>query len=469
MMSKTKTTRYPLGEVLKTSLCAVFFAGLLLGCGQNAGAEQLQGEVQSHLAGEITLSADIDSTADFSGFGILVADRTEEGLDTLAYTSTDTDGKFDLDITVPKSNIYSLVISREGSILRVSEIAIANNDSATMKVEFPFGRRPIMIRSNENAALLGFKNTVALHNNEMNAFSRDGVTDQQVYANKVKQTAEILWGLQDSSPGTLAASLGAAQSVVMLEGWNDSLLVARAKTVEADNVNYANIAGAARRAQIRMSGTADGATLLEEMKAKVTDEEILAAVQSELVIAYRDNNEDEKALLAARELKMQYATDSSWIRWADRAIFDLENLRPGMEAPAFSLVDSEGKAVNVEAFAGKHVILEFYIPGAEFEADLNARSAYYRAEGNDDGFEILSISLEADSLLNEAFAEGRDLPGRHVYLEDGPTASIIKAYNVYRLPTRYLIDPEGKIAGKYVLQNGVNAYQDALVLSNTSE
>ncbi len=440
-----------------------------MGCGQEAGAEQLQGEVQSYLEGEISLSADVDSTADFSGFGVLVAERTETGIDTLAFATTGEDGTFAMDITAPRSNIYSMIISRDGAILRVGEIAIANNDSASFKIEFPFGRRPIMIRSVENAALLGFKNTVALHNNEMNAFSQQGVTDQSVYANKVKQTAEILWGLQESSPGTLAASLGAAQSIVMLEGWNDSLLVARAKTLDAGNVNYANVAGSARRAQIRITGTADGAMLLEEMKDKVTDEDILAAVQSELVIAYRDNNDDEKALLAARELKMQYATDSSWIRWADRAIYDLENLRPGMDAPAFSLVNSAGEAVNVDTFAGKHVILEFYIPGAEFEADLSARNAYYRAEGNDEGFEILSISLEADSLLNEAFAEGRDFPGMHVYLEDGPTASIIQAYNVYRLPTRYLIDPEGKIAGKYVLLNGINAYQDALVRSSASE
>ena len=239
--------------------------------------------------------------------------------------------------------------------------------------------------------------------------------------------------------------------------------------LDPDNVNYGAALGAARRAKVRLSGLESAPPYVESIKEKVTDEEILAVVQSELVLAYRDNNENEAALSAARELKMQHATDSSWIRWADRAIFDLENLRPGMEAPAFSLVDSDGQAVSLESFDGRYVVLEFYAPGAEFANQLSARNAFYRADKESTSFDILSVSLQPDSLLNEAFFDGRDLPGRHVFLEDGPDAKIVKDYNVYRLPTRYLIDPEGKFVAKYVLGNALNAFQDALVLSQQSQ
>ena len=73
--------------------------------------------------------------------------------------------------------------------------------------------------------------------------------------------------------------------------------------------------------------------------------------------------------------------------------------------------------------------------------------------------------MQPDSLLNEAFFDGRDLPGTHVFLPDGPEAPILDHYNVYLIPTRFVIDPEGKITGKYVLENGTNAYQDALSLA----
>ncbi len=464
MSGLRRLTRTGTLPVLLASFC---IAGFCIACGQSAGAEQLAGEVQSYLEGQIKLSTAIDSVADYSDFEILVADRSSGSVDTLAFASTDAEGKFAMDITAPKKNIYSLILARSGSILRVDDIAIADGDSATFSVTFPFGQRPVMIRSRENAALLGFKNTVALHNTEIDRMSKEGESDREVYAQKIAQTSEILWGLQQTSPGTLAASLAAAQSIVMQEEWNDSLVVARARSLDPENVNFANVVAAARRAQVRLQGTEEGASLVEELKAKVTDEDVLAAIQTELVLAYRDNNQNEEALQAARDLKMQYATDSSWIRWADRAIFDLENLRPGMSAPEFNLVDVEGRAVTMGDFAGKYLVLEFYAPGPEFAAQLTPRNAFYRAD-EEPPFEILSISLQPDPELNEAFFDGRDIPGRHVFMEEGVTAPVVKAYNVYLLPTRFLIDPEGKLVGKYVLNNALTIFQDALVLSQAN-
>ncbi len=275
----TRTGTLP---VLLASFC---IAGLCIACGQSAGAEQLEGEVQSYLEGQIKLSTEIDSVADYSGFEILVADRSSGDVDTLAFATTDAEGRFAMNVIAPRKNIYSLVLARSGSILRVDDIAIADADSASFSVTFPFGQRPVMIRSRENAALLGFKNTVALHNGEIDRMSREGENDREVFAQKIAQTSEILWGLQETSPGTLAASLAAAQSIVMQEEWNDSLVVARAQTLDPGNVNFANVVAAARRAQVRLQGAAEGAALVESLKEKVTDEDVLAAVQTELVLA----------------------------------------------------------------------------------------------------------------------------------------------------------------------------------------
>lgn len=436
-----------------------------MACGNDAGAGQRQATVTSTLEGHITLDTAVDSSANFSGFEVTVGENIDGNMDTLAFAVTDSDGQFAMRVQAPRPNIYSLVISREGSILLYDEIAIADGDSASFKLKFPFGNRPVMIRSKENAALLGFKNTMALHTGEINRMQREGVNDMAAYQNRINQTTEILWSLRESSPNTLAASLAAAQSILMLERANDSLLVARAMELEANNPDYGRIIGAARRATVRLKGLEAAPALVETMRDKISEPDILAAAQSELVLAYRDNDEINKALDAARELKMNFATDSAWIRWADRAIYDLETLMPGMEAPAFSLVDTEGKTVTLDAFSGQYLVIEFYAPGPEFEQQLTGRNAFYRADKDGASFEILSISLQPDELMNEAFFDGRDIPGRHVFLAEGPEAEIIKTYNVYLLPTRFVIGPDGKIIGKYVLENSGNAFQDALTLS----
>lgn len=454
-----------LHAMVPLSLLLFGFSLSCMACGNDAGAEQRQASVNSTLEGLITLDAAVDSSANYSGFEVIVGENIEGNLDTLAYAVTDNEGVFSMQIQAPRPNIYSLVISREGSILLYDEIAIADGDSASFKLKFPFGNRPVMIRSKENAALLGFKNTMALHTGEINRMQREGVNDITAYRDRISQTTEILWSLRESSPNTLAAGLAAAQSILMLERANDSLLVIRAMELEADNLDYGRIIGAARRATVRLKGMEAAPAVVETMRDKVTDPDILASAQSELVLAYRDNNEIDKALDAARELKMTFATDSSWIRWADRAIYDLETLMPGMQAPAFSLVDNEGQTLTLDSFAGQYLVVEFYAPGPEFEQQLNGRNAFYRADKDGASFEILSISLQPDPQMNEAFFDGRDIPGRHVFLEDGPEAEIVKSYNVYLLPTRFVIGPDSKIIGKYVLENSGNAFQDALTLS----
>ena len=445
---------------LALGLCVAIVA-----CGQDADAGRQSSTVTSHLSGQITLSAEIDSLSDFSGFEVIVGENTTGVFDTLAYAETNADGLFEMDVRAPRSAIYSLVLARSGSILRVDELAIANGDSASFKVEFPFGNRPLMVRSKENAALMGFKNTMALHNGEMNTLSQSGVQDRSVYGARISQTSGILWSIRETNPNTLAASLASAQSILLLEGWNDSLLVARTRQLDADNVNLSAVIGVARRAQMRLEGWEAAVAMLEEMKAASTEPANLAMLQSELVLAYRDGQQAEQALDAARQLKLEYAVDSTWIDWADRAIFDLENLMPGMAAPAIQATDTEGQPVSLDRFKGTYLVVEFYAPGADFERQLSARNAFYRADADEQSFEILSISLQPDTLLNEAFFDGRDLPGVHVFLPEGPMDPILDAYNVYLVPTRFLIDPDGMIAGKYVLENGTRAFQDALTLS----
>ena len=448
------------GLMLSSILAVVFIS-----CSSNADAGQTLDQVTSYLDGQITLSAEVDSSADFSGFEVIVGKMTEGALDTLAMAETDTTGYFTLNITVPKADIYSLVIARNGSILKVDEMVVAQDDSAQIKMRFPFGNRPVLVRSEENAVLLGFKNTMALYDRDLKQLAISGVATNAEYDQLIAQTTEVLWNLRETNPGSVASRLASVQSIMLLEGWNDSLAVERAKLVDRNSDIFGVIIGSARRAEVRNAGAEKAVDLVRLFKEGMTDPENLVVLQSELVLALRDAGQPDEALDAARMLKLEYATDTTWIEWADNAIYDLEYLGTGKPAPAFEATDINGDLVDLSAFTGKHLVLEFYAPGDRFEEDLFIRNQSYRASGDIPSFEILSFSLQPDSLLNNAFFEGRDLPGRHVFLPDGGDAEILDAYNVIVLPTRFLIDPESNIVGKYVLGNGAAAFQEAQSLS----
>jgi len=67
-------------------------------------------------------------------------------------------------------------------------------------------------------------------------------------------------------------------------------------------------------------------------------------------------------------------------------------------------------------------------------------------EAGSDALSIVSISIEPDTVINEAFFEERVAPGYHVYTRDN---TLLERYNVNVLPTRFLLDPTGNIIGKY--------------------
>ena len=104
-------------------------------------------------------------------------------------------------------------------------------------------------------------------------------------------------------------------------------------------------------------------------------------------------------------------------------------LTEGMQAPAFTLADKDGKNVSLADFLGKKVVLYFYpkdnTPGCTRQACAFA-AAY-------DGFQeknAVVIGISRDSAAShEKFAEKYNLP--FVLLSD-PDLQAIKAYGVWQ-------------------------------------
>lgn len=408
--------------------------------------------VRSHLEGRLTVRAEVDSIPDYRDFEVLVLSQTQGtdvDADTLGLATTDSTGAFSMTITAPERGIYPLLISRRGTILKVGELAVAEGDSARFRAEFPMGNRPLLIRSKENAAWMAYKNTKAQYNDALLRMLQEGAYDADVVNRSVLQASTILWSLRENYPATIGAEIASAEAVIMLEGWDDSLAVSRAREIEAANPNYVEVARAARRALARREGQAAAVALVKAFQEKATKPELKAGLQSEIVVAYADSLQRDEALAAAQALKKTYGK-TAWAAWADRAIYEIETLSPGLPAPAFQLTTVDGGAVSAASLRGKAVVLEFYRPeDPAYQRQLGLRNVLQDAFGAD-SLAFVSISMQPDSLLNEAFRDGRAFPGHHVIAPDGAESAVARAYNVHLLPTRVLIDAQGNIVRKYV-------------------
>jgi peroxiredoxin len=415
----------------------------LIGCGAKSAAQ-----IVTHVSGNLSVRTEVDSLADNSGFEVLLASNIDGNLDTLGVTLTDSDGNFSLDVHVDDRGVYPLLISRAGQTLTIEEIVLAAGDSSRVRASFPLDGRGVRIVSPENAAWSAYNNTKAQHAKMVLDLvqSTPDYTEADM-GRAVRQTSSIFWGLQDTFPGSFGSLVASAESIVMLEGWADSVAVERARQVADTHPSKVPIARAVRRSVARLSGQNAAVDFVRSLITG-TNLEDDAALLSEIVVAYTDSLQSPQAVAAARELQSGYP-ESPWSRWAEGAIYEAEHLLPGMPAPAFTVIDTEGRVIDNEELRDQFFMLEFYTPTHPlFQQELGLRQAILEALPSEI-FEAVSISLEPDSAYNEALLDGRDILGRFVFDTDGVEGLVATAYNVNIVPTRILIDPAGNIVRKY--------------------
>ena len=129
-------------------------------------------------------------------------------------------------------------------------------------------------------------------------------------------------------------------------------------------------------------------------------------------------------------------------------------LEAGMQAPAFTLADKDGRTVSLSDFLGKKVVLYFYpkdnTPGCTRQACAFA-AAYSAFEAKN----AVVVGISKDSVSSHSkFAEKYNLP--FILLSD-PELQAIQAYGVWQekklygktsmgvVRTTFLIDEEGKV------------------------
>lgn len=391
-----------------------------------------------------------DSLRDAAGIALMVLFREGDALDTLGQAVTDAEGRFRMAVRAPEKGVYPLFIAYRGVVQRVEDLVVAQADTATLRAPFPVGRRPIIIRSRENAAWLAYKNTRLVHSRNLQAFGEAAALDTLGFLRATYQTIGILWNMSESYGGTMGADLAAAQSVVMLEGLDDSLLVARARVFEPERTGFVEAARAARRAHARRLGLNSSIALLDELYAKVKDPAVKAELLSEYVTAYADFNRIPEAEAKAGELQTRFE-GSEWARWAAHVRYDFQRLMPGMPAPELQIRTREGDQFRLSDLEGSLVLLEFYAPQDPlYQEELHLRNNLIRATAGLP-FSVVSVSTERDTAVVGALARIRPFPGIHAIIPDSAAGGddIRTRYNLHLLPRRFLIAPDGKILSKY--------------------
>lgn len=140
----------------------------------------------------------------------------------------------------------------------------------------------------------------------------------------------------------------------------------------------------------------------------------------------------------------------------------LDAARPtsiGAMAPDFTQNDQDGKAVSLSSFRGKYVLLDFWASwcGPCRQENPNVVAAYN--EFKDKGFTVLGVSLDRPG-AKDAWLEAVKKDGLiWTQLSDlkGWENAAAQLYGVQSIPQNFLIDPSGKIVGKNLREEALQA------------
>ncbi|WP_097650716.1 redoxin domain-containing protein [Candidatus Chloroploca asiatica] len=118
-------------------------------------------------------------------------------------------------------------------------------------------------------------------------------------------------------------------------------------------------------------------------------------------------------------------------------------------APSFDAPTLDGSTLNLEAYRGKVILLNFWGTWCEpCKRELPALQAAHN-DLSDQGFAVIGVNLTRDEL-----SRGQDTDDVQAFLDQyGVTFPIVldlegditNAYRVFPLPTSFFIDPEGQI------------------------
>lgn len=440
------------GPIPASRLAVLPRCALILGLAVLIGACQPhESSVQSHLTGRVVADPTFAPTDDHSDFRLLVLDVNGRQLDTLGHARTGKDGHFRMPVSAPERGVYSLSLwGREGDThLASTDYVVAPRDSGTLHVDLPLDpEQPLRPESTENLALQDYRNAMTMHRRMLTRRLQADAYRPTALAQNIRLTSSTLWSLSAQHPGTYAGQFAAVESLSLLEGWNDSLVVARARQIAPTSPRYVDAARIARRAEARRHGHHAALALVDSFEARAADPRRQAGVKAVRIQAFLDSAQVEAALSAAQQLRADHSR-SRWAQWARRIEYEANRLQPGMIAPDLTLHTLAGDTLSLRELRGRPVVLEYYRPGTDlYNLQRPLRNALYEAT-RPDSVAFVSISVEPDSLVNRAFLQNRRLPGHTAFAPKGPEDPMVTRYNVVHLPTWILIDDAGHIVDRY--------------------
>lgn len=414
------------------------------------------------ISAEITVSAEIDSTRDYSGINFtIVSPRDEIARDTILNAFTDIDGRFKVVAGINERGTYPLVVSRNNRVLHITNIVLAPNDTIRIEGSIPELNRNFRISSVENDAMATYERLQRLYG-RVATFAYGGRVEADTIPGLMNQWSDYFWSLRTEYPGTYASELASVDAIEILEGWNDTVVMDRILQLENRNeyIPVKIIYGGHIKA--RLEGIDEGLKYLEGLRSSIQDSDQRTTIDMRSIELLVDYQEYDRALNELSRLTTRNRSDEAFQRWATSVKYELENLIPGREIPDFTMQISETESISKTSLLGSYYMMEVVLlADANYQSIYPSLSSLYQSIPTD-LVSFYSFPLDNSQITINGFFEERSKRWSFSNAGALDQNDFLEILRIDQVPTRYLIDPNGIIISRYAshdlsgLENDIN-------------
>lgn len=432
---------------MKTTHLGVF---LLLTMGM-LSCSQTEQNPTAHIRGTFSVADSIDATGDFSGIGLTIISRDSANAnpDTLFHQLTDSTGHLSGRASFPEKRQYAAIISRNGRNLGRFGVILAKDDTLTISAELPGIQQTLEITSREHKAMEDYRRITRGYQRVM-AYARAGRLSGDSLGTELNKWSDLYWQVHQNNEGTLASEMAAAESVRLLEGWNDETMMAKIRSLQNQDP-YISLGATFGKTYLAESRGLDYTLqYLDTLQNNAHSKDTGMRVKMERIKLLYDSARVEKAKELLQNFQQQYKDKEDVRQWAQDISYDLNYLSPGDTIPSFSF-RLNGQIVSRDSLNGTPYILEITTLANRLYQEQYDRTVAIHSIYKNFGLQVVTIPLDESQVTVDAFFEARGVrPWPVAPAQSFEREVLLERFNIRVVPTRFLIDRDGKIIRKYV-------------------
>jgi thiol-disulfide isomerase/thioredoxin len=112
-----------------------------------------------------------------------------------------------------------------------------------------------------------------------------------------------------------------------------------------------------------------------------------------------------------------------------------------------NLIDTNSIKINIGAFTGKYILIEFWASWCSPCRALNPQLKRLYEKYKDTNLEIISVSIDLNTKAWKKAIQQDNLNWPQLLEENGPQGEFSKYYDIESIPFKILLDKAGKILG----------------------